>query len=110
VRTIVKKTVVLETKRFDFDNEFAYIEVWWNNHLKDCYFAEKQMLFQDGSVKPAGKKYFYSPMSGLWIEKDIKSIRCEKFRWFEQLYYFDEEGEIFRIDGTPAADCDYQSV
>lgn len=108
MRTIVKKTIVLETKRHDFDNEFAYIEVWSNNHLKDCYFAEKDLLFPDGSVRKGGKKYFYSPFSGEQIEKQVKPVNCSTFRWFTLLYYVDEEGDIFRIDGKPAEECDYQ--
>ncbi len=106
MRTIVQKTIIHETKRHDFDNEFAYIEVWQNNHLKDCYFAEKDLLFPDGTIKKDGKKYFYSPFSGEEICKEVKQINLN-FKWFDKLYYFDDEGNIFRIDGTPSADVDY---
>lgn len=98
MRTIVKKTIVLETKRFDFDNEFAYIEQWSNAHLKDCYFAEKNYLFPDGSIKNGGKKFFYSPYSGDEVEKEIKSVDCHKFKWFDKLFYFNDEGEILSIN------------
>ena len=42
MKTIVKKTITFETKRYDFDNEFSYIELWQNSTLKDCYFVEKE--------------------------------------------------------------------
>ncbi len=85
--------------RHDFDNEFAYIEVWGNNILKDCYFAEKENLFMDGSLKPDSRKYFYSPLSGDEIEKEIKPIKLDKFAWFDRLFFFNEDGEIERITG-----------
>jgi hypothetical protein len=107
MKTVLKKTSILETKRHDFDNEFAYIEVWNNNSLKDNYFAVKEDLFLDGSLKPKAKKYFYSPFYGDEIEKEIKPIRLEKFNWFDKLYYFDEDGEIHRIDGVKAEDIEY---
>lgn len=108
MRTLVKKTLVYEVKRHDFDNEFAYIEVWNNNILKDCFFAEKDGLFMDGSLRPEYKKYFYSPYSGEEIEKEIKPIRVSSFKWFDKLYYIDESGEIFRIDGSPASEVSYE--
>lgn len=96
MKTIVKKTIVLETKRYDFDNEFAYIEVWHNNKLKDCYFAEKEFLFPDGSIKSGGKKYFFCNTPDD-VEKRIKPINYEGFKWFDLLYFLDESGEIFNI-------------
>jgi hypothetical protein len=107
MKTIVKKTITLETKKYDFDNEFAYIEQWSNSHLKDCYFAEKEFLFPDGSVKNEGKKYFYSPLSGSEIEKEIEAVDCLKFKWFDKLYFYNSEGEIIRIDGKPAEEVFY---
>ena len=68
---------------------------------------EKEFLFPDGSVKNKGKKYFYSPFSGLEIEKEIKSINYLKFAWFDKLYFFNSDGEIIRIDGTPAEEVIY---
>jgi hypothetical protein len=106
MRTILKKTITLETKRYDFDNEFAYIEVWANNLLKDNYFAEKDFLFPDGTVKKDGRKYFYSPLWGSDIEKEIKPVKVEKFKWFDRLFYFNEEGEILRIDGVCSLDIE----
>tara|TARA_B100000945_G_scaffold27121_2_gene18895 strand:- start:6487 stop:6804 length:318 start_codon:yes stop_codon:yes gene_type:complete len=99
VKTILKKTVSLETKRHDFDNEFAYIEQWRNTILIDCYFAEKEYLFPDGSIKAGGRKYFYSPMQGDDIEKTITRVNLAKFNWFDRLYYIDENGVICQIDG-----------
>ena len=96
MKTIVKKTIVLETKRYDFENEFAYIEIWQNNQLKDCYFAEKEFLFPDGTIKSGGKKYFFcnSPDD---VEKKIKPLNYANFQWFDHLYFLDESGEIFNI-------------
>jgi|TARA_R100001163_G_scaffold16523_1_gene14930 hypothetical protein len=98
VKTIVKKVIRLETKRHDFDNDFAYLEVWRNNTLKDCYFAEKQYLWPDGSIKRGGIKYFYSPLHGEEIEKEIKSVRLDKFDWFDRLFYLDGDGTVHQID------------
>ena len=110
MKTIVKKTIIQEIKRHDFDNEFAYLEVWQNNTLKDCYLAEKDSLYLDGSIKKEGKKYFYSPFSGLEIDKEITPLKIAKFKWFDKLYYFDEDGEIFNINGTPSSDIDWGSI
>ena len=98
MKTIVKKTIKFETKRHDFDNDFAYIEHWQNTTLKDCYFAEKQYLFPDGSMKAGGVKYFYSPFSGEDIEKEIKPVNLSKFKWFDRLFYINREGEICSIN------------
>ena len=56
MKTIVRKTLTTETRRHDFDNEFAYVEVWLNSCLKDCYFAEKEFLYPDGTIKNGGIK------------------------------------------------------
>ena len=99
MKTIVKKVVRLETKRHDFDNDFAYVEVWRNNTLKDCYFAEKQYLWPDGSLKLGGVKYFHSPLHGDEIEKEIKPLNYLNFKWFNRLFYLDEDGSVCQIDG-----------
>ena len=98
MKTIVKKVVKMETKRHDFDNDFAYIEIWRNNTLKDCYFAEKQYLWPDGSLKNGGLKYFYSPLHGSDIEKEIKPLNYASFNWFSRLFYFNGDGEVRSID------------
>jgi len=98
VKTIVKKVIRLETKRHDYDNDFAYIAVWRNNTLTDCYLAEKQYLWPDGSLKLGGIKYFYSPLLGEEIEKEIKPLNCKLFNLFDRLYYFDEDGDICQIE------------
>ena len=98
MKTIVKKVVNLETKRHDFDNDFAYIEIWRNSTLKDCYFAEKQYIWPDGSLKKGGIKYFYSPLHGTEIEKEIKPLNYENFKWFNRLFYLDGDGEVCQID------------
>lgn len=106
MRTIVKKTINLETKRHDFDNEFAYLEVWSNAHLKDCYFAQKDFLFPDGTIKNGGKKYFFSKYTGEDVEKEIKPLNYETFVCFNKLFYYDEEGNAIRWDGVPALDLE----
>ena len=100
MKTILKKVIKLETKRHDFDNDFAYIEIWKNARLKDCYFAEKQYLWPDGSLKKGGIKYFYSPLKQEDVEKEIKPLNYDTFKWFNRLYYFDENGFVCLIDGT----------
>lgn len=109
MKTIVKKTITQEIKRHDFDNEFAYLETYSNNQLKDCYFVEKDYLYPDGSIKRGGIKYFYSPFSGTEIEKEITPVNIGKFQWFDKLYYFDEEGEIFNINGSHATEISWDS-
>ena len=93
MKTIVKKTITLETRRHDFDNQFAYVEIWSNTVLKDCFFAEKEFLFKDGSLKSGGTKYFYSP-NPEDPEKSIKPIQFQQFKAFGHLYYIDENGEV----------------
>jgi len=110
VKTIVKKTISFETKRHDFDNDFAYIEHWQNTTLKDCYFAEKQYLFPDGSLKKTGIKYFYSPFSGEDVEKEIKPLNFNKFKWFDRLFYINTEGEICSIDQKCELDKELSSI
>lgn len=95
MKTIVKKTITLETRRHDFDNQFAYVEIWSNTVLKDCYFAEKEFLFKDGSLKSGGIKYFYSASSED-PEKSIKPIQFQQFKAFNHLYYINEDGEVER--------------
>lgn len=103
MKTIVKKVIRLETKRHDFDNDFAYIEIWRNNTLTDCYFAEKQYLWPDGSVKRGGLKYFHSSLDDE-IEKEIKPINFDNFNLFNNLFYLDGDGNVHRID------CDNSSI
>ena len=88
----------METKRHDFDNEFAYIEQWRNTILLDCYFAEKEYLWPDGTVKGEGKKYFYSPLPEDEAEKVVKTVDLVGFQWFDQLYYINDEGSVCGIN------------
>jgi len=96
VKTIVKKKLEIETKRHDFDNEFAYIETWHNTQLKDCFFAEKQFLWPDGSLKAGGKKYFLGRNPD-WPEKEIQCINYNNFDHFDHLYHLGENGEVINI-------------
>lgn len=96
MKTIVKKEIKIETKRHDFDNEFAYIETWHNTQLKDCYFAEKEFLWPDGTIKSEGKKYFFGN-NPEHPEKEIKCINYHSFNHFDHLYFFEENGEVTNI-------------
>jgi len=96
VKTIVKKKLEIETKRHDFDNEFAYIETWHNAQLKDCYFVEKQFLWPDGTLKAGGRKYFLGRSSDC-PEKEIKPINYNNFNHFDKLYFLGENGEVINI-------------
>ena len=96
MKTIVKKEIKIETKRHDFDNEFAYIETWHNTQLKDCYFAEKEFLWPDGTIKSGGKKYFFGN-NPEYPEKEIKCINYHSFNHFDHLYFFEENGEVTNI-------------
>lgn len=97
MKTVVKKTQTLETKRHNYDNDFAYVEIWSNASLKDCYFAEKTFLFPDGTLKNGGKKYFPCNPNYL-LEKVIRPYDYEEFTKFEWLYYIDECGDIVNIN------------
>lgn len=88
---------MLETRRHDFDNEFCYIEVWANTILKDCYFAEKEFLYPDGTIKNGGIKYFLCSL-GDHLEKKIKRVNCENFSSFHNLYFYNQNGEIEKIN------------
>lgn len=96
MKTIVQKELKIETKRHDFDNEFAYLETWHNSQLKDCFFAEKEFLWPDGTLKAGGKKYFLgrSPENP---EKEIKCINYNNFDHFKDLYYLGEDGKVINI-------------
>ncbi len=96
MKTILKKKLEIETKRHDFDNEFAYLETWHNTQLKDCYFAEKEYLWPDGTLKAGGKKYFFCN-NPEFLEKYIKPINYKSFKSFKHLYFIGEEGEYINI-------------
>jgi hypothetical protein len=101
VKTIVrnKKNISIDIRRHDFENEFAYLEVYVNGKLKDCFFAEKEFLFMDGTLKKGGRKYFFCPLSGRSVEKELAQINCASFQSFENLFYVGEGGEIRKING-----------
>ena len=96
MKTILKKTIVIEVKRHDYENDFAYVEKWSNAKLIDCFFAEKQYIFPDGTLKYGGIKYFACNPNST-IEKKIVPFNYENFSRFEWLYYFDNDGEIRNI-------------
>lgn len=96
MKSIVKKKLSIETKRHDFDNQFAYIETWHNTQLKDCYFAEKEYLWPDGTIKSKGRKYFFckDPED---LKKEIKPVNYLGFKNFDRLYFLGENGQIINI-------------
>ena len=96
MKTIVRKTLTTETRRHDFDNEFAYVEVWFNSRLKDCYFVEKEFLYPDGTIKNGGIKYFFCS-NPIDVEKKIKKINYKDFSSFDRLYFYDQNGNIINI-------------
>lgn len=96
MKTIVKKKLCIETKRHDFENQFAYIETWHNTQLKDCYFVEKEYLWPDGTIKSGGRKYFFcnDPED---LKKEIKTVNYLSFNSFDELYFLGENGTIINI-------------
>lgn len=105
---ISERLINIKVLRHDFEC-FSYIERWENNRLKDCYFAYPDDLWPDGTVKPTKRKYFYSRESGTDIVKVVEPIKIDKFKWFNLLYYIDDNGDCVRIDGELAANCNYNS-
>lgn len=99
MKTIVKKNICIETKKHDFENQFAYIETWHNAQLKDCYFAEKEYLWPDGTIKSGGRKYFFCKDSED-LRKEIKTVNHCSFNSFDKLYFLGEDGKIINILST----------
>ena len=96
MKTIYKKLTATQIKKYDFDNEFSYLEKRCNSVLTDCYFAEKEFLNPDGSIKNGGRKYFYCNDRNK-PSKEIVSLDYKNFDQFDCLYFFDENGEILNI-------------
>lgn len=105
LKEINRRTITYKVFRFDFDNELAYIEQRKNARLVDCYFAEKDGLWPDGSIKPGYNKYFFCSNPDN-VQKIVKPIDCLNFDFFNHLYYFDDNGKIFRVDGKEMVDSD----
>lgn len=100
---VTERTTVYRVFRFNFDNEFAYIEKRANARVQDCYFAEKDQLFMDGSLKPNGIKYFHCS-DPFEIKKTNKPINCLGFDDWDNLYYIGDSGEIFNKNGSVVED------
>lgn len=96
MKTIYKKLTATQIKKYDFDNEFCYLEKRCNSVLTDCYFAEKEFLNADGSIKNGGRKYFYCE-DQVNLTKEVVSLDYENFLSFDSLYYFNENGVIVNI-------------
>ena len=99
MKSIVRKKLSIETKRHDFDNQLAYIETWHNTQLKDCYFAEKEYLWPDGTIKSGGRKYFFCEDTED-LRKEIKPLNYSSFKSFDSLYFLGENGQIVNILST----------
>ena len=96
MKTIYKKLTATQIKKHDFDNEFAYLEKRCNSILKDCYFAEKEFLNPNGTIKDGGRKYFHCE-DNVNPAKKVIPVDYENFLDFEDLYYFNEKGIILNI-------------
>ena len=59
--------------------------------LLKIVILQKNNIFPDGSLKIGGTKYFYSPLSGEDIEKEIKPVKLTNFKWFDRLFYINRE-------------------
>lgn len=95
LKEIASRKITYRTFRFDFDNGLTYIEQKANARVQDCFFAEKDQLWPDGSIKDEGVKYFYcsDPED---VEKNIKPINCLTFNGFDHLYFINDQGEIVK--------------
>lgn len=96
MKTIYKKLTATQIKKHDFENEFSYLEKRCNSILVDNYFAEKEFLNPNGSIKEGGRKYFYCEDQANLI-KEVVSLDYENFSSFDCLYYFNENGVIVNI-------------
>jgi hypothetical protein len=92
VKTVLKKTLVIETKKHDFINGWSYIENWTNGSLKDAFFAESNGIFKDGTLKSGATKWFVA-------ERRCKPVDWSVFDDFESLVSVDKGGREVRIRG-----------
>lgn len=107
MRVIEKRVLNIEHRAYDY-KEFIYIEIWHNNRLKDNYFCFVKEVYPNGQPRANALKYFYSSASAEDIQKEVKPIpHPSQFKSFDKLYHIDEKGEVWRIDGKAAAECDY---
>lgn len=108
MKIVEKRQLTIQNLMHEFDG-FVYIEIWHNNRLHDNYFAFSGQVYPNGQVKAGAKKFFYSPYSLDEIQKEVVPVKnIESFNYFDKLYSINEEGEVIRIDGTPALKCDYR--
>ena len=98
MRTVSKRTITFEVKRHDFENEFAYVEVWRNSSLTDCFFAYKEDINPDGSLKGERAKFFFSKDGR---EKYVSPIDFVNFESFNMLCSLDVNGEIILGESFP---------
>ena len=107
-RLVEERKLIIRKRLWEWD-DFVYVEVYHNNNLKDNYFCIAGEVWPNGDAKPNAQKFFYSSGSGEDIRREIKAIpRPSKFTHFDKLYYINkQDGEIYRVDGKPAIECDY---
>jgi len=99
MKTLVKRTVTFETKAHNYPNGWSYVEIWRNAKLIDQYFVETQYMFKNGEIKNGGRKYFYSSTPDN-PEKIIKPFNWAKFKYFELLFYYDNDGCVLDINNN----------
>ena len=63
--TVLDKSIRYRTLRYDFENEWAYLEQFENERFVNCYFSKKDNLFPDGTVKSKMGIYHYIPIIGV---------------------------------------------
>lgn len=97
MKLVNRKLLAVRTQKHDFDNDFCYVELVINGQLKDSFFVEKQYLNTDGSIKNGGIKYFHSE-DKFNPEKIIKKIEPESFEDFDNLYFYNTNGNILNIN------------
>lgn len=94
---VCHRKVEYKTYVHDFENGFLYVENWANNKLKDDFFVLSGDLYPDGSVKPRRTKYFYSRYDPPEVKKEIGIVKINKFKWFDRLFFVDDNGDIKNI-------------
>lgn len=96
LKVVSARKVEYRTYQFDFDNGFSYVEKRANARVTDCYFAETDYLYPDGSVKKDGRHYFHC-FDTAEPEKEVRAINCLNFDDFDKLFFINDFGEVERL-------------
>ena len=91
---IVDKTIRYRTYQKDFGNGIVFVQHLENVTVKDEYFAVAGDLYPDGTMRPHCPKLFYSPLPEGQVKKELGLVKPETFKWFDKLYYIDEDGQV----------------